>query len=80
MAMQREKQNLCNQFMELGLIQQKVKFFESCLSEGLMPNGLRGTFNLALDVNDEEFVEEIQNIFKNSTLSVYIFWEMSIIM
>ena len=46
----------------MGLIRQKLKFFESCLSEGLIPKGLRGTFNLALDVNDEEFVNKAQKI------------------
>ena len=27
-----------------------------------MPNGLRGTFNLAMNVNDEEFVGKAQEI------------------
>ena len=48
--------------LNVGLIRQKLKFFESCLSEGLIPKGLRGTFNLALDVNDEEFVNKAQKI------------------
>ena len=60
MAMQRIRQDFSKNSLELGLIQQKVTFFESCVSEGLMPKGLRGTFNLAMNVNDEMFVKDIQ--------------------
>ena len=62
MAMQKMKEDLCGNYLDLGLIQQKLKFFESCVSEGLIPKGFRGSFNLAMDVNDEEFVNEAQNI------------------
>ena len=62
MAMQRIIEGLCSNYLDLGLIQEKLKFFESCVSEGLMPNGFRGPFNLAMDVNDEAFVREAQKI------------------
>lgn len=39
---------------------QSVKFLTSCVSQGLIPKGLRKSFNLTLDVNDEEFVAKIQ--------------------
>ena len=75
MAMQRTRQDFGKNSLELGLIQQKVRFFESCVSEGLMPKGLRGTFNLAMDVNDEEFVKNIQNVMdeKSSRILVLAF-------
>ena len=60
MAMQEIRQQLCKNYLDLGLLQQNLKFFECCVSEGLVPNGLRGTFNLAMNVNDEEFVGKAQ--------------------
>ena len=44
MAVQEIRQNLFNCYMDLGLNQQKVKFFKSCISEGLIPKGLKGKF------------------------------------
>ena len=35
-------------------------YFKSCISEGLLPIGLRGKLNLAMDVNNADLVEEIQ--------------------
>ena len=38
------------------------KFFNSCVSEGLIPKGLRSKFTLARQVNDEERIKDIQDI------------------
>ena len=38
------------------------KFFNSCVSESLVPKGLRRSFNLARDVNENELIEELQEI------------------
>ena len=37
------------------------KYFKSCISEVLLPTGLRGKLSLAMDVNNADLVEEIQN-------------------
>ena len=37
-----------------------LKFFTSCVSEGLVPNGMKIKFNLAKDVNNEAFVKDIE--------------------
>ena len=39
---------------------EKIKFFKACISEGLLPKGLRSKFNLAIGVNDVNLVENIQ--------------------
>ena len=41
---------------------EKNVFLKSCVSEGLLPKGLGGKFSLALDVNNEPFVVQIQNM------------------
>ena len=38
-----------------------VRFFTSCISEGLIPNGMKSSFNLAMDVNNKVLVDNIQN-------------------
>ena len=38
------------------------KFFNSCVSEGLIPKGIKSKFTLARDVNDEKIVKKIQDI------------------
>ena len=48
-------------FREMLDEKQTVKYFFSCVSEGLIPCGLRKPFNLAKDVNDIEFVQSVQN-------------------
>ena len=35
-------------------------FLQSCISEGLIPLGLRKSFNLAIDVNDSDLVQMIK--------------------
>ena len=39
---------------------QTVNFLFSCISEGLIPVGLRKPFNLSKDVNNKEFVNIVQ--------------------
>jgi hypothetical protein len=53
--------------MDLGLNQQKVKFFKSCISEALIPKGLKGKFNLAMDVNDRVFVVKTQSLINETS-------------
>ena len=48
-------------FLSSRLQLERVKFLKMCVSEGLIPFGLRLKFNLAADVNDLEFVSNIQN-------------------
>ena len=51
-------------FNELGRVQQKFLF--SCMSEGVIPKGLRINFQLAKFVNDENFVSSLQNLLEDS--------------
>jgi hypothetical protein len=62
MAMQDIKQELSRKFKDLKLQKENEKFFKSCISEGLIPRGFQGNFNLAMDVNDENFVNETQKL------------------
>ena len=48
--------------VKLGKLQQNSKFLLSCISEGLIPKGLRLKLNLAKDVNNEEFCNEINDV------------------
>ena len=50
--------NMC--FRNLQIELQNEKFLYSCISEGLIPFGLRSKVNLARDVNDVTFVNEVQ--------------------
>ena len=47
-------------FRNLQIELQNEKFMYSCISEGLIPEGLRSKVNLARDVNDVTFVSEVQ--------------------
>ena len=38
----------------------KSEFFLSCVSEGFIPNGVKGKFSLAMDVNNQDFVQSIE--------------------
>ena len=62
MVIQEISQNLCKVYLELGNVKQKVKFLNSCVSQGLIPKGLISKFNLAMNVNDPEFVEQVQSL------------------
>ena len=48
--------------LKLEKLKQNSKFLLSCISEGLIPNGLRFKFNLAKDVNNEEFCKELNDV------------------
>ena len=48
--------------VKLGKLQQNSKFLLSCISEGLIPKGLRLKLSLAKDVNNEEFCNEINDV------------------
>ena len=48
-------------FGELGSLQQNNRFLRSCISEGMIPKGLRVNFNLAKFVNDENLVNNLQD-------------------
>ena len=62
MVIQEISQNLCKVYLELGFVKQKVKFLNSCVSEGLIPKELISKFNLAMNVDDPEFVEQVQSL------------------
>ena len=49
-------------FKALRKEQERNKFFKSCISEGLICNGLRSNMHIAYDVNDEAFVKEIKKV------------------
>ena len=49
-------------FGELGGLQQNNRFLRSCISEGLIPKGIRVNFNLAKFVNDENLIHSLQDI------------------
>ena len=53
---------LQSEVIKLGKLQQNSKFLFSCISEGLIPKGLRIKLNLAKDVNNEEFCNEINDV------------------
>ena len=53
-------------FNELGRIQQNNKFMYSCMSEGVIPKGLRVQFQLAKYVNDVQFVSSLQKLLEDS--------------
>ena len=38
----------------------KTKFLKSCVSEGLIPDGVKCNFNLAMDVNNQQLVQSIE--------------------
>ena len=52
--------NLSTNFVNLRTELEENKFFRCCISEGLLPKGLRSKFNLARDINDQNFVKEIE--------------------
>ena len=60
MAIQETRAKLFKSFNELGKQQQINKFLFSCISEGLMPKGLRFNFNLAKFVNSQWTQGEIE--------------------
>ena len=55
-----DQQYLNTSFRNLQIELQNEKFLYSCISEGLIPLGLRSKVNLARDVNDVAFVSEVQ--------------------
>ena len=51
---------------QLGKLKQNSKFLFSCISEGVIPKGLKLGFNLANYVNNRDLVENIQKIMNDS--------------
>ena len=60
--MQEIRAQMLGRFRELGGLQQNNRFLRSCISEGMIPNGLRVNFNLAKFVNDENLIKNLQDI------------------
>ena len=54
------RKNLSRDYLNLRIEQENNRFYRSCISEGLLFNGIRRHFNLARDVNDDGFVQKIQ--------------------
>ena len=52
---------LQSKFWNLQIERLNLKFFKSCVSEGYIPNGMKSKFDLAMDVNNADLVEDIQN-------------------
>ena len=46
------KGGITSQYLKIQNQMSKSKFMKSCISEGLLPNGVRGNFSLAMDVNN----------------------------
>ena len=53
--------------LQFNLEKENLKFFKSCISQGLIPKGLRSSFNCARDVNDGQFIQEVQAILNNES-------------
>ena len=51
---------------ELVKIEQRNQFLFSCMSEGILPNGLKCNFQLANYVNDENFICDIVTILEDA--------------
>jgi hypothetical protein len=51
---------LQGEFLNLQKERLNRNVFNSCVSEGFVPNGMRSKFNLARDVNDEDLIRNIQ--------------------
>ena len=54
------------EFRKLGYLEQNIRFLFSCISEGVIPQGLQFNFTLAKFVNDREIISKIQNIMDDS--------------
>ena len=54
------KTEVSNLYLKCRRQKLKSEFFRSCVSEGLIPNGVKGKFNLAMDVNNQDFVQSIE--------------------
>ena len=66
MAIQEIEDQLRRSFESLGKLEENNRFLFSCISEGMIPSGLKLNFNLAKYVNDETFVRNIENIIDNA--------------
>ena len=66
MAIQGLKAELKKQFQKLGYQEQNSRFLFSCISEGVIPQGLQFNFSLAKFVNDREIISKIQQIMDDS--------------
>ena len=56
-----KKARVAKSYVKSRIQMQKSNFLKSCISEGLLPKGVKMKFNLAMNVNDEELVAEIEN-------------------
>ena len=54
------KGGITSQYLKIQNQMSKSKFMKSCISEGLLPNGVRGNFSLAMDVNNFDLVQSIE--------------------
>ena len=60
MTLQEIKDKVSILYTNRQLQASSVQFFRSCISQGLIPLGIRVHFNLAMDVNTEDFVQQIK--------------------
>ena len=47
-------------YLKICLQMSNSKFLKSCISEGFLPNGVRGCFSLAIDVNTQDLIQSIE--------------------
>ena len=66
MAIQEIEDQLHQSFKSLGKLKENNQFLFSCISEGMIPSGLKLNFNLAKYVNDETFVNNIKAVIDNA--------------
>ena len=66
MAIQGLKTQMFRCFNDLEYTRQNNHFLHSCISEGLIPKGLKVTFNLAAHINNQHFVGVLQEIMNHS--------------
>ena len=51
---------ILSMYLKIQFQMSKSKFLKSCISEGFLPNGVRGCFSLAMDVNNQGLIQSIE--------------------
>ena len=62
MERERTKYFAAKKYLKIRLQMQTTNFLKSCITEGFLPKGLNVAFSLAMDVNDQELVTQIEQI------------------
>ena len=54
------KAGVASLYLKSSKLMSRTNFLKSCVSEGLVPDGIKGKLNIAIDVNNQQFIQSLE--------------------